>query len=99
MSDSLLPFFGVPCSQNERGRIRQAAQWDAKRPGVVFESDTAAKREAAGDELRALAAQWAQPVYERLEQIRHQQRATLHGDETPASLVRGADCTDARVCG
>jgi hypothetical protein len=68
--DSLLEFFGVECGENELMAIKRAAQFDAKRPALNFENDVAAKQSAATEELRTLAAQWVQPVYERLERIR-----------------------------
>jgi hypothetical protein len=68
--DSLLEFFGVECCEKELMPIKRAAQFDAKRPALKFEIDGVAKQSAATEELRTLAAQWVQPVYERLERIR-----------------------------
>jgi hypothetical protein len=68
--ESLLAFFGVECSGSDLAALQRAAQFDAKRPALHFESDVAAKQNAASEELRALAARWVQPVYEQLEQIR-----------------------------
>ncbi len=68
--NSLVAFFGMECSENDLAALKRAAQFDAKRPALHFESDVSAKQSAASEELRALAAQWVQPIYERLEQIR-----------------------------
>ncbi|HEY0548416.1 MAG TPA: sulfotransferase family protein, partial [Verrucomicrobiae bacterium] len=67
--ESLLAFFEAEVCENDLATIKQAARCDAKRPALNFESDVTAKQGAATKQLRALAAQWVQPVYERLEQI------------------------------
>ncbi len=73
--ESLLAFFGMECSEMDLLTIQRAAQFDAKRPGLHFESDVAGKQNAATEELRVLAARWLQPVYENLEQFRLETKA------------------------
>ena len=73
--DALLKFFNVNYSAEEMERLQAASQFDAKRPGLYFESDVAAKNRAATDELRRLTEQFLQPVYAQLEEARHAQDA------------------------
>jgi hypothetical protein len=49
-------------------RMRHAARLDAKTPALEFQSDSAAKRSAASDRVRAAAAKVA-PLYERLRSV------------------------------
>lgn len=53
--------------------MHQAAQFDAKNPGLTFSTDTQAKEQAASAELRRLAEAWLEPVYAALEARRGQQ--------------------------
>jgi hypothetical protein len=45
-------------------RLRDAARDDAKRPGTVFEPDSARKRRSASAAVREACARWAAPAYE-----------------------------------
>ena len=74
--ESLLEFFDVKCSEEDLAAVKRAAHFDAKRPGLHFESDAAAKQRVASEALRALAAQWVEPLYEQLEQIRLKAKST-----------------------
>ena len=75
VSESLLPHFGDGYSSAEIEAMRRAAQFDAKRPGLNFELDSARKQSEATAETRRLAEQFIRPAYEKLEQIRSSQRA------------------------
>ena len=46
-----------------------AAEFDAKRPGIPFQTDSAAKQLEAGARLRELTNKWLEPIYQRLEQF------------------------------
>ena len=66
--------FETPMSAGEMARMVGAAQFNAKRPSLNFESDSDAKHAAASAELKELAAQFMQPSYEDLEKARMEQR-------------------------
>jgi len=70
VSGPLLEFFGVHYAAAERERVKAAAEFDAKRPGITFENDTMAKQREATAELKELAARFVEPVYARLEAAR-----------------------------
>ncbi|VXC17819.1 Aspartyl beta-hydroxylase [Pseudomonas sp. 8Z] len=50
--------------------LRDTAHRDAKQPAMTFKADSAKKRLAATDELRASITEWAQKPYRRLEALR-----------------------------
>ncbi len=56
--------------------MRADAGFDAKLPTQPFEADSEAKRDVAGAALRAAAAQWLDPLHERLRAAQNQ-RGTL----------------------
>ena len=66
-------FFDVQLSVEEAEKLLGVAHFDAKRPGLNFQSDSAAKQRAASDEVKRLAAQFIQPAYEKLDQARRAQ--------------------------
>lgn len=66
--------FKVTMSDSEAKRMLETTQFDAKRPSLSFEYDSAAKQRIASDELKRLAARFVQPAYEQLEQARLKQR-------------------------
>jgi hypothetical protein len=72
VSTSLLEHFGVLYSREEIAALRRAARFDAKRPGMNFETDSAAKQRAANDEIRRLADEFIRPAWEKLERARHE---------------------------
>jgi len=65
----VLPHFGVPCSAADRAAMAAAAGRDAKRPELPFTDDTAAKRDAATNRIRA-AAERLGGLHARLETLR-----------------------------
>ncbi len=67
---SLLPHFGSTCSEAEIAILRQASHANAKRPDSPFAPDGPAKRQAAGDEIRAAVQNFVMPAYAALEQLR-----------------------------
>ena len=75
--DTLLKFFGVQYAAEEITRLRNAAGFDAKRPGLPYENDTMAKQRAASEELRSLCDRIVRPCYEQLESARVAQSITL----------------------
>jgi hypothetical protein len=70
VTGSLPDFFHVDWTADELARMKAAAQFDAKRPGMNYENDVPIKQREANDELRRLARAWVDPVYARLEQAR-----------------------------
>jgi hypothetical protein len=65
----VLPHFGMPCSAHDRAAMADAARYDAKSPDQRFTDDTAAKRNAASDQIRSAAARLG-GLYARLETLR-----------------------------
>jgi hypothetical protein len=65
----VLPHFGVLCSEHDRTAMAEAARYDAKQPELRFTNDTAAKRNATTDAVRA-AAQTLSGLHARLEALR-----------------------------
>jgi hypothetical protein len=53
----VMPHFGVPCAADDRAAMTEAARYDAKSPELPFADDTAAKRNAATDQIRSAAQQ------------------------------------------
>lgn len=70
VTDSLVKFFGIECSDEDRSLMQHAARFNAKTPSLNFESDSAAKLREATDQIRELAQRWIAGPYEKLEQLR-----------------------------
>lgn len=66
----LRDWFRVSLSREEDERLRSVARFDAKRPGVFFQTDSAAKQRAASAELKRHAEEFIRPAYDRLERTR-----------------------------
>lgn len=64
--------WGLELSTEERERMREAAQRDAKNPVLPFEDDTATKQRALAATSRTLVEQWVRPPYEALELARRE---------------------------
>jgi hypothetical protein len=71
MYGRLLGHFGL--REEDIPAMREAAQQDAKAPGLSFESDAGTKQAEATERIRAVVAEYLQPVYERLEAERIKQ--------------------------
>jgi hypothetical protein len=67
---TILPHFGVDCSETERAAMTEAARHDAKAPGFDFAPDSAAKQQAATEPARAAAERWLGDIYRTLETLR-----------------------------
>jgi hypothetical protein len=65
LPDAVFGMFGLEWTPAQMERMRHAARLDAKTPALEFQSDSAAKRSAASDRVRAAAAKVA-PLFERL---------------------------------
>jgi hypothetical protein len=65
----VLPHFGVPCSVDDRAAMMAAARYAAKNPERPFIDDTAIKRNAATDQIRA-AAERLNGLHARFETLR-----------------------------
>jgi hypothetical protein len=66
---AILPHFGMPCGEEERQRMRQIAQQDAKSPTLQFAADTDRKQHEATDKIRRAADRHLGEVYNRLEAL------------------------------
>ena len=66
---AMLPHFGICCGEEERERMRQAAQQDAKSPSLPFAGDTRAKQRAATATIRRAAERHLGEIYHRLEAL------------------------------
>lgn len=67
---TILPHFGVACSEADRAAMTEAARYDAKTPGVAFASDGEAKRLKATEATRVAAARWLDDLYRPPEALR-----------------------------
>jgi hypothetical protein len=66
---AILPHFGMPCGEEERLRMGQIAQQDAKSPTLPFASDTDSKQREATDKIRRAADRHLGEIYNRLEAL------------------------------
>jgi hypothetical protein len=66
---AILPHFAMACGEEERQRMRQIAQQDAKSPTLSFASDTESKRREATDKIRGAADRHLGAIYNRLEAL------------------------------
>jgi len=66
---AILPHFGMACGEEERQRMRQIAQRDAKSPTLSFASDTDSKQRDATDKIRRAADRHLGEIYNRLEAL------------------------------
>lgn len=62
--------FGLTLTKDEVARLTLASGRNPKRGDQPFESDAAAKRDAAPEAVRALAERWMRPAYDALEALR-----------------------------
>ena len=67
---SILPHFGVACSERERAVMAAATRHDAKAPGVPFAPDGEDKQQAATPAIRSAARERLGDIYARLEALR-----------------------------
>jgi len=67
---AMMPHFGLPCSDDDRALMAQAARYDAKKPYSEFVDDGDAKHRAATPAVRAAAAARLGERYDRLESLR-----------------------------
>jgi hypothetical protein len=66
---TILPHFGVDCSERERAAMAEAARYDAKTPSLEFTPDIEAKQREATTATRAVANERLGELYRRLERI------------------------------
>ena len=67
VATTILPHFGLSCSDAEGAILRRAALMNAKSPGMAFAPDAEAKRRAATDAIRAAADRHLGEIFDRLE--------------------------------
>jgi len=60
-------FFGVCYTAEDVDRMCDVTRFHAKQPRAIFTDDSAAKRQLATDDIRALAERFVRPWYDRLE--------------------------------
>jgi hypothetical protein len=66
---SILPHFGVTCGDEDRTRLAQTAQFDAKAPGMTFAGDSPHKKAVMTPELVAIANGRLRSVYAELNRL------------------------------
>ena len=69
-TDEIEEHFGLSFMDEDADQMKQAAKLDAKTPKLFFEPDSERKRAEASDAARLAAAEWVNPIYEQLENIR-----------------------------
>ena len=67
---TILPHFGVACTDGDRAAMVEAAARNAKTPGLAFVADSAVKQQEATEATRGLAEQWLGACYRQLEAMR-----------------------------
>jgi hypothetical protein len=67
---SLLPHFGVDCTDDELKSMRSATRFHAKAPARPFVPDSDLKQSMATNEVHAAVEEWLRRDYEKLESIR-----------------------------
>jgi hypothetical protein len=65
--EAVMPHFRVPCGEQDRAAMMEAARYDAKTPSFAFTADSEAKQRAATPAVRAAAERWLGGIYRRLE--------------------------------
>ena len=68
--ETIMPHFGVACSERDRVAMKDTARYDAKAPGLQFAPDVATKQQEAGAKTRSVAAEQLGGIYRRLEELR-----------------------------
>jgi hypothetical protein len=84
--------FGVIPSEADLVRMRDAAEFDAKTPGMPFLRDGEKKKRQATKIISALSAKWLAPVHERLQAARWQS-----GSETIPLVETGVGLAAVRA--
>ena len=69
-TDEIEEHFGLSFMDEDADQMKQAAKLDAKTPKLFFEPDSERRRTQASDAARSSAAQWLDPIYEQLENVR-----------------------------
>jgi hypothetical protein len=67
---ALMEYWNIKCSADGAARMMNATQWNAKNPVLPFEADSQVKRDTAPAELRGIAHQWLDGIYQQLESQR-----------------------------
>ena len=67
---TIMPFFGLACSDSDRAQMAAAARYDAKTPAFEFTPDTASKQRIATAAVRSAADKWLGAPYRQLEALR-----------------------------
>jgi len=70
VTNEIAEHFGLSFNPKELDQMNEAATLDAKTPQLFFELDSERKRTEATDAARLAAAEWVDPIYERLENMR-----------------------------
>lgn len=65
----MIAHFGAEFTPEEIGRMKRAAQFNAKNPNFVFTPDGETKRKEAGEAVLRAAEKWVNPLYEQLEKM------------------------------
>ena len=73
VTNSIVEHFGVSYTTEEIEQMVKAASFNSKTPQMTFQTDSEEKQADATDAARKSAAEWVEPVYERLEAVRLEQ--------------------------
>ncbi len=69
---TILPHFGIECSEADCAAMVAAAQFDAKMPSAPFTPDIDSKQQDATETLRAAANERLGDIYRQFEALRHE---------------------------
>lgn len=67
---TILPHFGIACSERDEAAMAKVARHDAKTPSFEFAPDSDAKQQAATQPILAAAERWLGDIYRRLDAVR-----------------------------
>lgn len=73
VTESLLNYFGLRCSQEELVMVYAASKRDSKNFTANFQDDSQKKKDKASEAVRDAAYKFLYPIYEELEAARHEQ--------------------------
>jgi hypothetical protein len=67
---TIMPHFGLECSEADRAAMMRIAQHNAKTPSLPFSPDSEAKQRIATQAARGAADEWIGDIYRQLERLR-----------------------------
>jgi hypothetical protein len=64
---SLMRYWGADCPEQAPEAVARVSRFHAKNPGLPFAGDMLVNKQGATEEIRQIARQWLDPVYQQLE--------------------------------